>query len=89
MIAESEYTVEDHAVSVEGGEIRVRSVVPKGGEDLPLLVWFHGGGERTSFDILPYTTSHMRHRVGSWRPRYGRLLSQDSFGQCQYFYSQR
>ncbi|KAK7682276.1 hypothetical protein QCA50_014479 [Cerrena zonata] len=41
---ESEYTVEDHAVSVEGGEIRVRSVVPKGGEDLPLLVWFHGGG---------------------------------------------
>ncbi|KAK7682285.1 hypothetical protein QCA50_014488 [Cerrena zonata] len=42
--AESEYTVQDYVVPVEGAEIRARSVVPKGGEDLPLLVWFHGGG---------------------------------------------
>ncbi|KAK7682273.1 hypothetical protein QCA50_014476 [Cerrena zonata] len=41
---ESEYTVQDHVVPVEGGEIKIRSVVPKGGEEFPLLVWYHGGG---------------------------------------------
>ena len=41
----SEYAVKDHTVPVEGGTIRVRSVVPSGGKDYPLLVWYHASGE--------------------------------------------
>jgi len=48
---ESEYTVHDHKVPVEGGEILVRSLTPNHEGDAsdekktyPLLVWYHGGG---------------------------------------------
>ncbi|KAI0061914.1 hypothetical protein BV25DRAFT_1947234 [Artomyces pyxidatus] len=44
---DSKYRVEDHKVSVEGGEITVRVVIPNSGdagETYPLVVWMHGGG---------------------------------------------
>ncbi|KAI0057885.1 hypothetical protein BV25DRAFT_1811727 [Artomyces pyxidatus] len=44
---ESKYRVQDHKVSVEGGEITVRVVIPKSGDagaTYPLVVWLHGGG---------------------------------------------
>lgn len=46
---ESEYTVTDHQIPVEGGEILARAMVPtpkEGGlTSFPVLVWFHGGGD--------------------------------------------
>ena len=44
---ESAYTVEDKLVPVEGGEIRVRCIVPTRGDQsqtFPVLVWYHSGG---------------------------------------------
>ncbi|KAJ3486745.1 hypothetical protein NLI96_g4022 [Meripilus lineatus] len=45
---DSTYTVHDHKVPVDGGEILVRGVIPTftEGEDgtFPLLVWYHPGG---------------------------------------------
>ncbi|KAL4242700.1 AB hydrolase superfamily protein [Abortiporus biennis] len=45
---ENEYELKDRNIPVEGGEIRVRTVVPtvrsSPTEAFPLLVWFHGGG---------------------------------------------
>ncbi|KAJ3486744.1 hypothetical protein NLI96_g4021 [Meripilus lineatus] len=45
---DSAYLVKDHFLSVEGGEILLRSVTPtpqEGEQDtFPLLVWYHGGG---------------------------------------------
>ncbi|KAF7318087.1 Abhydrolase-3 domain-containing protein [Mycena chlorophos] len=44
---DDEYTVIDHLVAVEGGEILVRAVVPTPKdieERFPLLFWTHGGG---------------------------------------------
>ncbi|KAJ8462286.1 hypothetical protein ONZ51_g11002 [Trametes cubensis] len=41
------YTVQDHPVAVEGGEISVRSLVPvveDANETFPVLVFIHGGG---------------------------------------------
>lgn len=46
--AESQYTVKDHLVPVEGGEITVRSVIPTSSDEnatYPVLVWYHGGGK--------------------------------------------
>ena len=42
--AESEYRIEDHTIPVEGGEFKARVIVPKADEELPILVWYHGGG---------------------------------------------
>ncbi|KAJ7851061.1 Alpha/Beta hydrolase protein [Mycena olivaceomarginata] len=45
--SDSAYKLEDHTVAVEDGEINVRTVSPTtGGGDgqLPVLVYFHGGG---------------------------------------------
>ncbi|KAI0029974.1 alpha/beta-hydrolase [Vararia minispora EC-137] len=47
MCAESEYRVEDHDVTVEGGTIPVRVTIPpyqQEDETFPLLVYYHGGG---------------------------------------------
>ncbi|EMD36109.1 hypothetical protein CERSUDRAFT_96334 [Gelatoporia subvermispora B] len=47
--AESEYRVEDHRVPVEGAEMPVRCLIPKGaskGKSFPMLYWIHGGGGR-------------------------------------------
>jgi len=42
---DAQLKVEDHKVAVNGGEIRVRAVIPTlGSETFPLLVYFHGGG---------------------------------------------
>ena len=44
---ESAYTVEDKLVPVEGGEIRVRCIVPTRGDQsqtFPVLGWYHSGG---------------------------------------------
>jgi len=38
------HQVADHQVSVEGGAITVRTYQPTDATDLPLLVWYHGGG---------------------------------------------
>ncbi|KAL4242701.1 AB hydrolase superfamily protein, partial [Abortiporus biennis] len=46
--AENEYELRDRNIPVQGGEIRVRTVVPtarhQSSEPFPLFVWFHGGG---------------------------------------------
>ncbi|KAJ3488414.1 hypothetical protein NLI96_g2869 [Meripilus lineatus] len=47
--SESEYTVNDHRISVDGGDITIRTIIPssKGQnpeERCPLLFWIHGGG---------------------------------------------
>ncbi|KAJ6566607.1 Alpha/Beta hydrolase protein [Mycena capillaripes] len=44
---DSMYSVENHKVAVEGGEIDVRIVIPRPEDkhqQFPVLVWFHGGG---------------------------------------------
>ncbi|KAI0053263.1 hypothetical protein FA95DRAFT_1552779 [Auriscalpium vulgare] len=44
---DAKYSVKDHTVAVEGGEIIVRVVIPEPIEPtqtFPVLVWFHGGG---------------------------------------------
>ncbi|TFY65856.1 hypothetical protein EVG20_g5227 [Dentipellis fragilis] len=42
----TEYRVEDHTVSVDGGDINVRCLIPttEAKKTHPLLVWYHGGG---------------------------------------------
>ncbi|KAI0053262.1 hypothetical protein FA95DRAFT_1601282 [Auriscalpium vulgare] len=45
--ADARYSIEDHTIPVEGGEIIVRVVTPEPTEleqTFPVLVWFHGGG---------------------------------------------
>ncbi|KAJ6506765.1 Alpha/Beta hydrolase protein [Mycena sanguinolenta] len=46
--ADSAYTVENHRITVEGGEIAIRTVSPTPTvaeePEYPALVWFHGGG---------------------------------------------
>lgn len=47
--SESEYRLENRKVPVEGGEIIVRVLTPttsSDGDTFPVLVWYHGGGER-------------------------------------------
>ncbi|KAI0741789.1 Alpha/Beta hydrolase protein [Daedaleopsis nitida] len=44
---DSKYTVEDHIVPVDDGEITVRSIIPTGGDEettYPVMVWCHAGG---------------------------------------------
>lgn len=53
---ESEYTVNDHRISVDGGDITIRTIIPssKGQnpeERCPLLFWIHGGGLWHSFEM--------------------------------------
>ncbi|KAI0073609.1 hypothetical protein K474DRAFT_1666391 [Panus rudis PR-1116 ss-1] len=44
---ETEYSVKDHSVPVEGGEITVRVLIPRNGQGktaFPLMLWMHPGG---------------------------------------------
>ena len=38
------HRVEDRTIAGPGGELGVRVYYPVGGEDFPVLMWFHGGG---------------------------------------------
>lgn len=45
--SESSYSLEDRLVPVEGGEVKVRIVVPateNKDKTFPVIVWYHGGG---------------------------------------------
>ena len=47
-VAASTYTVKDSTVTVDGGEILVRCIIPVGeddGQTVPVYVNIHGGGE--------------------------------------------
>ena len=44
-VTESEYIVSDRQIPAEDGEITVRYVRPLDKTALPVLVWYHGGGE--------------------------------------------
>ena len=44
-VTESQYVVSDRQIPVKDGEITVRYVRPQDETLLPVLVWYHGGGE--------------------------------------------
>ena len=45
MVTESQYSVSDRHIPVKDGEITVRYVRLQDETPLPVLVWYHGGGE--------------------------------------------
>ncbi len=59
------YYVEDSAIIGETGEIPIRIYRPNGDRDLPLLMWFHGGGwVLGDLDTGEFKCRKLAHDVG-------------------------